>query len=1041
MNPRLLVIALLGSSTLMPAAALAQQRILRLPPGMLRPAPVPTPAATPTPAAPTVPLSLPRRPLPVTTVPVAPTPLVPAAVRPAAPVRAPFPAMRQPLPVTAPVSAGRGAAAVSTPPAAALEEAALVQRLGAPRVETLAAVLQRTGPLPRVLANGVRAPLRSHCVSADRAQDAVSFGKSGDGQYVVRFTCGSAARGGRSDAFTITMQGGPKGPLVAGRGPRRIGRAGATLPPTPSRTFAEVNTCLDQFAKYKTGDYVFNLERIGAYPHCSLTPATRLSVLTGTTLKPFAPGQIRTIGLPDIADALIDPQRPERMLRYVDFDTSPIDGVSSHIHQVDEVANTWINPVEGLPPIQNPNGIQIKPGKPGFGVDFLTRGKPGYGLAILQLVRRSSPTPPITVSLNGTTSTVLSAGLGKPDFAPAGAAADQCTTDLAPSGLVGFAIAKIAPIKLARGTDAGWAVPGPVWLSHLELDTTQFTQLLAGRKDGNYWLRVVPVKPPSNTGAVIPDCAGPAGRPVPVRIGYSKEQLASYNAYAEKVGQEVLQKKVDDAVAVAAAQLPGGPGGSSPALVEVVGWLPPDELQETWVMNAVPHDPGSGVNAPLAWTDPKKFLQQVHENVFDLGDAYPSATWPYRKGWAAGKVYSPYGFVDAQNEKEKIESVWDYIGLAINGWSYIYSELQVGLVQSFAYLVSFGRCEPDLPMEEPKEKTKACKFIDHYASSALSQAMKAYGLPPKLPTTADLADQASDFLVTSALSELPPGVSSYLPDKSKEQVKTWLAKQLKTGVLGMECAQPARIDIPAKDQGYDSVDLVTLCGYKAGSFTSFARIEGTPVSPYHATMYVRVRPNPNKVAGADTKITLYADSKQTVVPDLWKKTVVGLGYAFTPLPMDVPITVDLANVPPEGVVVPLVMVYPESSMRWAYEGAGGCGQSQLVGPCVSGAYWFWRDLLLDGKQRMTLKVGYRFASDVTLTETLGTKKEIVASAPALTRYDAKTWEASLGFVQPGLTYAIPDYQPEPGFQVLQTKTLTGLPTNEVVPAFDIDDYY
>lgn len=954
-----------------------------------------------------------------------------------------------PLPLR-PVST---ASPVATPSAMGDEEAALIGRIGQPHVAAspIAAGLVRTKP--QLLLDGQRAPLDVICTAGKAGQDAVTLSRSNDGLLTVHFVCYPSSMGGHPADYTVTVRTGGKGALVPGRGPRRITVGGALLPTTQSRTFAEIANCVDLFGKYKGGGYIFHIGATGNYPRCSLVAASTFDkqllamVPAKAVLGPN--GRPTKIDRGAIDAALIDNSRPEHLIHW----TPPHHGSGGEVDQsqpahAEALTGEVLTPA-GPPPVSGPpSTLTTAPMSNGtrWSAAFLSRTKPAYSIAVLQLVKRSGPNVLAgkSVTLNGVTTQVPAASNKVTDFASAAAKGNPCIAALAPDKLAGLTVVKLdAPVKLETPIDAGWAAPGPAWVSTFALNETQYKQLLGGQKDGNYWLRVIPAVS-QGSAAPVPGCAGEPSDPSPVSVGYTAAELATY----QTLQQGQVQAEVDAALAAAQQALPGGPAGAAPLTVEVIGWVPPDHSWGTLVMNAVPHDEmvmKNGLPVSLSLVDPDAFLAKPHEDTFSLDDAYPTATWPWRKGWFKGGIYDTIQFEEAEKAKEAIDDWYDYLLAGLNIMTAPYQMLQQVIVEAVVYAASGGECPFNAPGETAQNQAKACSVFKDVASTGLKVAMSAAGLPPTLPNAGELIDQGADYLAGLALDYVDAGA---LSDIARQELAKATANAIRQAVHYHECATPIDPNKPAKDQGYDSIDLKNSCGYRAGDWTTFAHWDHLPSTDYTAVMFVRVKRNPNALPGVDPHMELSAYVEQTANPtdpkyDGLKKDIAKLGYSPQPLIGPDPIRIDARNVPPEGTVIPIVFFYPAALYKWAVSDHMSC-QSQLLGDCLGAAFNVWEAMLQGGQQKMTLNAAYRFGPDITLSEPSKTGgHNLVASAPAIAHFSPAQLSGSLGKVVPGLTFGIPTYLPEPGFKLTGETSLrgTGLPTYRVVPKDDLSDHY
>lgn len=951
-------------------------------------------------------------------------------------------------------------------------EQALLARMGAPKL----------GPPPTfapslfVLVDGKPAPPTFHCGSPNRNADAVSLSAAGANHYRLTFKCGKSSFAAASTTeLTVLMRKGETGPLANGAGPRKLVPGDPRLASNVSRLWNELSACLDAFSTYKVQDRVFDVQLIAGYPRCAAKfpggpagAAPTTVTLSGKTLA--LPKLPATIG--DTAYLMLDRQRPERLARFFE---ATIDGELRQ--ELSPMTGSYFYlDLDHLPPAPPSGGSLTKTvlGSLSQNFTFITREKPSYPTVIVQLIDRpqsyesrvagaskyaaqSSSTPVI-----GATGTVK---LGSAPLIGKGLSAGEvCGMQLAPQGLIGSSLRGFTSKQIADPRAIGFDMPGPVWVNQVAMSRDDIRKLAAGRYTGSAQLRVLPATANNN----LPTCLGAPSDSARVNLGSpAKTTQQIFSEYDQSLVDQLKQQ----AAAIrqkAIAELPGGAQGSSPVIVEAIGWIPPDEIAPALIMTDVPNlwaldcvdtqsakpifgaaskcDPASQSPADMnaAMLAPADTITALpHLSSFSLDQAYPSAVWPWRSGWKTGQAYDPKWFDIARREKEKSEDLIDYLADGLNNASIVYAELKKGFVDTLTWAISHGQCNP--PFSKEEEKYTVCKILDINGTIGLNLAMAWAGIPPTLPTTRDLIDRGAEYLAATTIdyvAGVDPRIGMVLDTAGRDVAAKWLGQEIRTAALGQMCADPTT-PTTYQQQGYDGFDKITLCGWRRGDVTSHARWEGVPAAPKMATLFVRVRRNPSAI-GYDSKFVLTTHSSQMGVPTMYQGAygkLAGIG-GYQPFQMGAPIVIDANDIPPEGLIVPVHYLYDEQRFRDIAKATPECNKSQLVSCETDMAYDLFIGLLRLGTQKLDVDIAYRFADVVRVSApSTVSGEEKVVETPAIASYTAATLTGSLGKVYPGLTYAIPVLPTAPGFKYSGGTRPSGLPDYNLVPEKPLDDMY
>lgn len=172
------------------------------------------------------------------------------------------------------------------------EETALVERLGLPSLGKMPPAAGSNPLIAVVTDDDVVRHFR--CSNGERGGDSVTLFTAG-GHFILRFLCagasfdGPAARTVGRGAVSVVLRRGEA--LAPGSGPvRLLPTDPLTLPPR-SRTFSEINRCLNEFQQYKSdhGRASFDIHVLAGYPRCTTTASIPLTATITTPMIFTAP--------------------------------------------------------------------------------------------------------------------------------------------------------------------------------------------------------------------------------------------------------------------------------------------------------------------------------------------------------------------------------------------------------------------------------------------------------------------------------------------------------------------------------------------------------------------------------------------------------------------------------------------------------------------------------------------------------------------------------------------------------------------------------
>jgi hypothetical protein len=213
--------------------------------------------------------------------------------------------------------------------------------------------------------------------------------------------------------------------------------------------------------------------------------------------------------------------------------------------------------------------------------------------------------------------------------------------------------------------------------------------------------------------------------------------------------------------------------------------------------------------------------------------------------------------------------ILNYIAFVVNQYSQLWNMMKDKVVEAAAFVLSYSTTFGAYKCGEHP----ACSDVLH---TALDMAMVAVGLPPTLPTSSELSDMGTEYMVKLGADQLGAGEAygtakdlyNDIPDYAKQPMKDAAesgAQQLVNG----ETEQ--RHGMVFNGQNCEQLQY---CGKPEGCFRNCANTTPDPifVSYHPATVMVRVE-NPNPVATDRVMLTvsdswnLY-DKETRIIPSL-----------------------------------------------------------------------------------------------------------------------------------------------------------------------------
>ena len=288
----------------------------------------------------------------------------------------------------------------------------------------------------------------------------------------------------------------------------------------------------------------------------------------------------------------------------------------------------------------------------------------------------------------------------------------------------------------------------------------------------------------------------------------------------------------------------------------------------------------------------------------------------------------------------------------------------------------------------------------------LSIAMAAAGLPPHLPSIAQLSDQGASFVATMAvdyaIGQMPAAgeFADTLLAFPKEQLRKELIESAKNGLQQLsgigQCAFPVPPGRDLESDGLRRRRAAMACGIVKGNpfalGTKNLALAGRP-----AVIYLRIKRNPNGIQLSETQTVGVSDAE-------------GFFEQRT-------VRVNLADVPsgPEGLVIPVFLAPNHQryvGKKWKHD------PSRVIGVCGPGctadyeydAAWI-EDMHAGAQVNFRISSSYRWTDDPKFSEGLGCQGCSPLATAIWTKQSALgSREGNYGYLKP------PD--PAPGFKYI-----------------------
>lgn len=464
-------------------------------------------------------------------------------------------------------------------------------------------------------------------------------------------------------------------------------------------------------------------------------------------------------------------------------------------------------------------------------------------------------------------------------------------------------------------------------------------------------VRVVPVLPSGKSiikGATKYRCMG--GPSQWVRIDVTNVSAAVQNYIAEEAARAAAYKKAKDEV------LGQNPTPKSPIRVQLLSYLPRTDHY------ALP--PEATAYQLLAEEPVNKNYLNCNKKVgglctFHIGAPDADFGWP-DPIWTRGCAFAPADLLDGFKYSKDPETFFEYLALALDFVAKVYDQIQQGIVDAVTVWVTLGQCAPG-------DNAGACGWVRGAMRVGLSIAMAAAGLPPHIPTIAQLSDQGAEFIAATAvdytISQIPSAgeFADQLLSIPKEQLRQELIAGAKKGLQELtglgKCAFPIEPGKSWQETGYDGVDPRTGCGVVNGNPFSLGT-KNLALAERPAVVYLRVTRNAGGIQLSESQTLSVADAENFFEPKA--------------------VRVNLADVPsgPEGLVVPVFLT--PNFKRYAGQSWPGGRKIGDCGPGCTIDYEFDAAWLADmhaAATKVTFRVSapFRWLDDAKLHEGFGCK--------------------------------------------------------------------
>jgi hypothetical protein len=713
------------------------------------------------------------------------------------------------------------------------------------------AVPQRLAPLPVVtLMNDSRASGVFQCMGGDKRAEQVTVEDAGS-YMLVTFQCrqpgAPSAKGAAPDKFSLAFKKAEAGTLFQPRnrgvtgGGMVMSKAGARRPPPGmTRDDFELSTCLSEFGKYKSDPKTnhFRVFFIARAYRCEARQSGLGDVVRAQRVlaAKFAKGGPK----PTLAGAPWD--LSAKLVRLKEKYDPDYKGKREYVTSYEKTLSLQAG------------------GNDEQELRFLTAAKDAEMKVAVQLAT-SQPKLPAGAARTcddwDASEAIVRQRFVTPTFAapPAGA--------------------PVSPTGQGARQSVSVSVPESfIW------------EGLPEKSNVSAYVRVVPVAPSSKSiikGATNYRCVG---GPSPwVKFDMLNVAAAIQEGIAERAARDAAYKKAKADV------LGTDPAAKSPIQVEFLSYLPrtdhyglPPEATMYQLISQEPVDKNS-LNCGTV-VKPK----ERKDCTFTIGAPDADFGWPDGNNWKAGYAFAPADLLDGNKYTKAPEDWDDYLALALDFVAKTYDQIQQVIVDAVTVWVTLGQCAPG-------DNSGACGWVRGAMRVGLSVAMAAAGLPPHIPSLAQLSDQGAEFIAVTAvdytISQLPSAgeFADELLKLPKEKFRQELIAGAKEGLKELtglgKCTFPVGKDKTWQEMGYDGVDIAGCGVVKGNPFslgTKNLALAGRP-----AVIYLRVRRNPNGIQLSET---------QTV-------NVTDAGGFFEPRA----VRVNLADVPPgpEGLVIPVFL--------------------------------------------------------------------------------------------------------------------------------------
>lgn len=464
------------------------------------------------------------------------------------------------------------------------------------------------------------------------------------------------------------------------------------------------------------------------------------------------------------------------------------------------------------------------------------------------------------------------------------------------------------------------------------------------------YVRVVPVAASGTSivkGATRYRCVG---GPSPwIKFDVTNVSAAIQEGVAERAAKAAAYKKAKDEV------LGSDPAAKSPISVEFLSYLPRTDhygvLSEATMYQLLAEEPVD-----------KNYLN-CNKKVgglctFSIGAPDADFGWP-DPIWTRGCAFAPADLLDGYKYSKDPETFFEYLAFALDFVAKVYDRIQQVIVDAVAVWITFGQCPPG-------KNDGACGWVRGAVRVGLSVAMAAAGLPPHLPTIAQLSDQGAAFIAATAvdyaIGQMPAAgeFADTLLAYPKEQLRKELVESAKTGLKELtglgKCAFPIAPGKNWQEMGYDGVNAQTGCGVVRGNpfalGTKNLALAGRP-----AVVYLRIKRNPNGIRLSETQTVSVGDAENFFEPRA--------------------VRVNLADVPTgtEGLVIP-VFLTPNFNRyvgkTWKHD------PTRVIGVCGSGctadyeydAAWI-EDMHEGATFNLRVSSSFRWTDDAKFNEAFG----------------------------------------------------------------------